>query len=163
MAIVVEKGKASSPARIAGRLGNPKDILFLPFFPQFIHLTNSFGCSLGVLTAVWVPIDLSVLSLYILAVRRWLTARCAKRLTRVSALFCYFWRSMGWDITCGSYIFSKGKTAGDQRADNQQDQDELKTIAPQHGALQKNGAEDSADIVSHNLTREIKQPVVQLV
>ncbi len=88
MAIVVEKGKASSPARIAGRLGNPKDILFFAaFFPQLIHLTNSFGCSLGILTAVWVPIDLSVLSLFILAVRRWLTARCAKRLTRVSALF----------------------------------------------------------------------------
>ena len=88
MAIVVEKGKASSPARIAGRLGNPKDILFFAaFFPQLIHLTNSFGCSLGILTAVWVPIDLSVLSLYILAVRRWLTARYAQRLTTVSAFF----------------------------------------------------------------------------
>lgn len=32
MAIAVEKGKASSPARIAGRLGNPKDILFFAAF-----------------------------------------------------------------------------------------------------------------------------------
>ena len=88
MAIVVEKGKASSPARIAGRLGNPKDILFFAaFFPQFIHITDSFGFSLGLLTAVWVIIDLSVLSLYILAVRRWLTACYARRVTMVSALF----------------------------------------------------------------------------
>ncbi|MFQ9621366.1 MAG: hypothetical protein ACLR17_01145 [Enterobacteriaceae bacterium] len=120
-------------------------------FPQSIHIADGIGCCLGLLTAVWVRIDRSVLSLDILAVRRWLTARYVKRLTTVSA------------TTCGSNRFSKEKTAGDQRADNQQDQDELKTIAPQHGALQKNGAEASADIISHRLTREIKQPVVQLV
>lgn len=43
----------------------------------------------------------------------------------------------------------KEKTAGDQRADNQQDQDELKTIAPQHGALQKKTALKTAPISYH--------------
>lgn len=82
------KKRSGVMAGFATALSNPKDILFFAaFFPQFIHITDSFGSSLGVLTAVWVLIDLSVLSLYILAVRRWLTARCAKRLTRVSALF----------------------------------------------------------------------------
>lgn len=52
-------------AGFATALSNPKDILFCRVFPQFIHITDSFGFSLGLLTAVWVIIDLSVLSLYI--------------------------------------------------------------------------------------------------
>jgi hypothetical protein len=121
VAIAVEKGKASSPARIAGRFGDPKDILFSAVYSYHRRYRLQSGAIDGGVGAI----DRSVLSLDILAVRRWLTARYVKRLTTVSA------------TTCGSYIFSKEKTAGDQRADNQQDQDELKTIAPQHGALQK--------------------------
>lgn len=65
----VAKKRSGVMAGFATALSNPKDILFFAaFFPQFIHITDSFGCSLGVLTAVWVLIDLSVLSLYILAV-----------------------------------------------------------------------------------------------
>ena len=71
-------------AGLVTALSDPNDILF---FPQSIHIADGIGCCLGLLTAVWVRIDRSVLSLDILAVRRWLTARCAKRLTRVSALF----------------------------------------------------------------------------
>ncbi|MEC6163392.1 MULTISPECIES: LysE family translocator [Klebsiella] len=92
----VAKKRSGVMAGFATALSNPKDILFFAaFFPQFIHITDSFGRSLGVLTAVWVLIDLSVLSLYILAVRRWLTARCAKRLTTVSALFLLLLASYG--------------------------------------------------------------------
>ncbi len=92
----VAKKRSGVMAGFATALSNPKDILFFAaFFPQFIHITDSFGCSLGVLTAVWVLIDLSVLSLYILAVLRWLTARCAKRLTTVSALFLLLLASYG--------------------------------------------------------------------
>ena len=61
------------------------------------HIADGIGCCLGLLTAVWVRIDRSVLSLDILAVRRWLTARYVKRLTTVSA------------TTCGSNRFSKEK------------------------------------------------------
>ncbi|HEY4466470.1 MAG TPA: hypothetical protein VGN53_01530 [Klebsiella sp.] len=43
-------------------------------------------------------------------------------------------------------LLVKKKTAGDQRADNQQDQDELKTIAPQHSALRKKTALKPAPI-----------------
>ncbi|MFP1259810.1 LysE family translocator [Klebsiella michiganensis] len=82
------KKRSGVMAGFATALSNPKDILFFAaFFPQFIHITDSFGFSLGLLTAVWVIIDLSVLSLYILAVRRWLTACYARRVTMVSALF----------------------------------------------------------------------------
>lgn len=81
-------------AGLATALSDPSDTLF---FPQCIHITDGIGCSLGLLTAVWVRIDRSGLSLDILAVRRWLTARYVKRLTTVSA------------TTCGSNRFSKGK------------------------------------------------------
>lgn len=86
-------------------LSNPKDILFFAaFFPQFIHITASIGLSLGLLTMVWVIIDLSVLSLYILAIRRWLTAHYARKLTTVSALFLLFLALYGlgynlWQLT----------------------------------------------------------------
>ncbi|MEF3108994.1 LysE family translocator [Raoultella sp. WB_B2P2-3] len=69
-------------------LANPKDILFfVAFFPQFIHITADTGVSLGILTALWVVIDLSVLSLYILAIHRWLTLAHTRRLTTISAAF----------------------------------------------------------------------------
>ena len=71
-------------AGLATALSDPNDILF---FPQCIHIADGIGCCLGLLTAVWVRIDRSVLSLDILAVRRWLTARYAQRLTTVSAFF----------------------------------------------------------------------------
>ncbi|MCW9562484.1 LysE family translocator [Klebsiella oxytoca] len=82
------KKRSEVMAGFATALSNPKDILFFAaFFPQFIPVTDSFGFSLGLLTAVWAMIDLGVLTLYILAVRRWLTARYARRLTTVSAFF----------------------------------------------------------------------------
>lgn len=63
------KKRSGVMAGFATALSNPKDILFFAaFFPQFISVTDSFGFSLGLLTAVWVMIDLGVLTLYILAV-----------------------------------------------------------------------------------------------
>lgn len=44
---MVEKGKASSPARIAGRLGNPKDILFLPLFSAAYSSHQQFRLQSG--------------------------------------------------------------------------------------------------------------------
>ena len=44
------------------------------------------------------------------------------------------------------------KTAGDQRADNQQDQDELKTIAPQHSALRKKTALKPAPVLYQSIS-----------
>ncbi len=68
-------------------LSNPKDILFFAaFFPQFIPVTGEPGLSLGLLTLVWVTLDLGVLTLYILAVGRWLRPARASQLTKVSAL-----------------------------------------------------------------------------
>ncbi|EJU20929.1 hypothetical protein HMPREF1144_3278 [Klebsiella sp. OBRC7] len=52
-------------------------------------------------------------------------------------------------MAANSLVLVKKKTAGDQRADNQKDQDELKTIAPQHGALQKKTALKPAPISYH--------------
>lgn len=76
---------------IAGYLtgvANPKDILFfVAFFPQFIAVTPDTGTSLSLLTLVWVLLDLAVLSLYIFAVTRWLTARWMAKMETFSALF----------------------------------------------------------------------------
>lgn len=66
-------------------IANPKDILFfVALFPQFIHVTASFGTSIGVLAALWVVVDLGVLALYIALMRgavaqrhRALVARCS--------------------------------------------------------------------------------------
>ena len=69
-------------------LSNPKDILFFAaFFPQFIQITSDVGLSLGLLSIIWVAIDLGVLSFYILAMRRWLAPAHAHRLTTIAACF----------------------------------------------------------------------------
>ena len=69
-------------------LSNPKDILFFAaFFPQFIQITSDVGLSLGLLSIIWVAIDLGVLSFYILAIRRWLAPAHAHRLTTIAACF----------------------------------------------------------------------------
>ncbi|WP_325893473.1 LysE family translocator [Grimontia sp. NTOU-MAR1] len=51
-------------------VANPKDILFfVAFFPQFISVTHSFPGSVITLSSVWVLLDVSILSLYILCVK----------------------------------------------------------------------------------------------
>lgn len=72
----------------ATALSNPKDILFfVAFFPQFIQITSDVGLSLGLLSIIWVVIDLAVLSFYILAIRRWLAPAYTSRLTTIAAWF----------------------------------------------------------------------------
>lgn len=88
-------GEASVPMAnsglVAGYLtgvANPKDILFfVAFFPQFIAVTRDLSTSLLLLTLTWVLLDLSVLSLYILAVKRWLPTRRARGMALFSACF----------------------------------------------------------------------------
>ncbi|PJR61492.1 LysE family translocator [Raoultella sp. T31] len=84
----------AAPARggvlsgFATALSNPKDILFfVAFFPQFIQITSDVGLSLGLLSIIWVVIDLAVLSFYILAIRRWLAPAYTSRLTTIAAWF----------------------------------------------------------------------------
>jgi len=78
---------ATSPA-VAGGMGtgflvgisNPKDIIFfVSFFPQFIHVADSFSASMTLLTTLWVIIDLLILALYILAARQIGRASCRER------------------------------------------------------------------------------------
>lgn len=72
----------------ATALSNPKDILFfVAFFPQFMQITSDVGLSLGLLSIIWVVIDLGVLSFYILAIRRWLAPEYTHGLTTISAWF----------------------------------------------------------------------------
>ncbi|NIF22225.1 LysE family translocator [Candidatus Pantoea multigeneris] len=69
-------------------IANPKDILFFAaFFPQFIAITPDLTRSLIWLTLVWLVVDLGILSLLILLVRRWLPGRRSPLLARISALF----------------------------------------------------------------------------
>lgn len=96
LAVGMLRGAHSASAASAQRGGwlmgfvtgvsNPKDILFfVAFFPLFIPVTPTPGLSLIVLTVIWLIIDLSVLSFYIFAIRRWLSAAHSARVTSVSA------------------------------------------------------------------------------
>ncbi|QOI54620.1 LysE family translocator [Rouxiella badensis] len=69
-------------------ISNPKDILFfVSFFPQFITVTRDFGSSIMTLSLVWIFFDFSVLTLYILAVRRWVPAKHSKKFELASSIF----------------------------------------------------------------------------
>lgn len=60
-------------------ISNPKDILFfISFFPQFTSITSSLTTSMTLLTVIWVIIDLSILSLYSLAINKYLNNTKAK-------------------------------------------------------------------------------------
>lgn len=68
-------------------IANPKDILFfIAFFPQFTGITGDFTASITVLTVIWVVLDFSVLTLYILAVKRWLPTGQSGRFATFSSL-----------------------------------------------------------------------------
>lgn len=68
-------------------IANPKDILFfIAFFPQFTGITGDFSASIMLLTAIWVVLDCSVLTLYILAVKHWLPTRQSGRFAAFSSL-----------------------------------------------------------------------------
>ncbi|KOC87773.1 LysE family translocator [Winslowiella iniecta] len=69
-------------------ISNPKDILFfVSFFPQFITVTRDFTVSIMTLSFVWMVFDFTVLSLYILMVKRWVPERHGRRIEIVSAVF----------------------------------------------------------------------------
>lgn len=67
-------------------ISNPKDILFfVALFPQFIPVTDSFGTSIGLLTLLWLMVDLGILALYIGLMRHSLAQRYRVAVSRVSA------------------------------------------------------------------------------
>lgn len=69
-------------------VANPKDILFFAaLFPQFITVTPHITSSLMVLALVWILFDFSVMTCYILAVRRWVTGKHQRRLEVLSQCF----------------------------------------------------------------------------
>ena len=69
-------------------IANPKDILFFAaFFPQFVPVTPRFGLSIALLTGIWVVLDLLILSMWILSVRRYLPQRYTRAVNRMTALF----------------------------------------------------------------------------
>ncbi|RCX04401.1 MULTISPECIES: LysE family translocator [Kosakonia] len=80
-------GQGGFVAGFMTAIANPKDILFfIAFFPQFTGITGDFSVSITLLTAIWVVLDFSVLTLYILAVKRWLPARQSGRFATFSSL-----------------------------------------------------------------------------
>lgn len=66
-------------------IANPKDILFfVALFPQFIHVSTSFGTSIAVLAVLWVMVDLGVLALYIGLMRGAVAQRYRAQVARFS-------------------------------------------------------------------------------
>lgn len=69
-------------------LANPKDILFfVSFFPQFIAVTQDFITSILTLCLVWVIFDFAILTLYILTVKKWMSAIHGRKIEMMSSLF----------------------------------------------------------------------------
>jgi threonine/homoserine/homoserine lactone efflux protein len=68
-------------------ISNPKDIIFfVSFFPQFIHVTESFKGSIAVLSVLWIIIDLSILFAYIFLMRQKLAMRYKRKIEFVSSI-----------------------------------------------------------------------------
>lgn len=78
-------------------ISNPKDILFFAsLFPQFIYITNNIKLSLTVLSVTWIFLDLSILSVYILAVSKFTSSKYSNLLDVISSLFLLFIAIMGF-------------------------------------------------------------------
>lgn len=78
-------------------ISNPKDILFFAsFFPQFIYITDNIKLSLTVLSITWFFLDLSILSVYILAVSRFTSSKYSNLLDVISSIFLLFIAIMGF-------------------------------------------------------------------
>lgn len=95
-AAVKKMAKETMPSREPGGfvrgfltgMSNPKDILFfVAFFPQFIAVTQNFTLSIMTLSLVWIFFDFTVLSFYILMIKRWVPERHGGRIELVSSLF----------------------------------------------------------------------------
>ncbi|RMT76031.1 Efflux protein, LysE family [Pseudomonas savastanoi pv. nerii] len=91
-----EAAPASLPARsrhsglVTGFLvgiSNPKDIIFfVSFFPQFIHVTESFKGSIALLSLLWIIIDLSILFAYIFLMRQKLALKYKRKIEVASSV-----------------------------------------------------------------------------
>lgn len=69
-------------------IANPKDVLFfVAFFPQFIGITSDSRVSLAILAALWIAVDFTILSGYILASRHPLILRQQRWISASSAGF----------------------------------------------------------------------------
>ncbi|KTB54759.1 LysE family translocator [Pseudomonas syringae] len=68
-------------------ISNPKDIIFfVSFFPQFIHVTESFKGSIALLSVLWIIIDLSILFAYIFLMRQKLALKYKRKIEIVSSV-----------------------------------------------------------------------------
>lgn len=69
-------------------ISNPKDIVFfIAFFPQFIGITPAPGMSLAILTAVWILLDLLILTGYITIMKGGFFQRHTRTVILLSAGF----------------------------------------------------------------------------
>lgn len=69
-------------------IANPKDILFfVAFFPQFVPVTHNFAHSITLLTVIWIVLDLMILTLWIVAVRRYVSPRFERTVRYTTAAF----------------------------------------------------------------------------
>lgn len=86
-------------------ISNPKDIIFfVSFFPQFIHVTESFKGSIALLSVLWIIIDLSILFAYIFLMRRKLAMKYKRKIAIASSLTLLL-VALGGIFYSGSVLF----------------------------------------------------------
>ncbi|MGL6018822.1 MAG: LysE family translocator, partial [Gibbsiella quercinecans] len=86
-------------------IANPKDIIFfMAFFPQFINVTRAFGSSMAVLSAVWVTIDLLILTAYVFLVRGAFMRRYRPAIGVASSVFLLIIAAVGFAYMLAAWI-----------------------------------------------------------
>ncbi|QLR43004.1 LysE family translocator [Enterobacter sp. RHBSTW-00994] len=69
-------------------IANPKDILFfVAFFPLFVPVTHNFAHSIALLTAIWIVLDLVILTLWIVGIRRYVSVKYERVIRFATAVF----------------------------------------------------------------------------
>ncbi|WP_416259984.1 LysE family translocator [Gibbsiella quercinecans] len=86
-------------------IANPKDIIFfMAFFPQFINVTRAFGSSMAVLSAVWVTMDLLILTTYVFLVRGAFMRRYRPAIGVASSTFLLIIAAVGFAYTLFAWV-----------------------------------------------------------
>lgn len=85
-------------------ISNPKDIIFfVAFFPQFISITSTFSGSVTLLTALWIMIDLAILTSYIFFMQHRIALKHQKLISVMSSVALLVIAVLGFFYTVSNW------------------------------------------------------------